>query len=137
MTIESKKAEVNCAPQRLYEFAANFNNFARIMPSGAQNFTSTYDTCSFNVSGFMQINLRYAQRTPYSAIVIEPDTTGATPMAFQMKLGIDDLGNNRSRIHIDFDMPGANPMVNMMLKPKLKQAADSLIDQLQYFGNAM
>lgn len=135
MTVESKIVSTQATPQKLYDFLGDFTNFTRLIPSGQiQDLKATPEQCSFNVGGYMSITLGFVERIPYRLVAIGPAANGNTPMPFRMNINIYDNGNESSRVGIVFDMEGSNPMMNMMLKPKLREAADKLVEQLQYFA---
>ncbi|MDO4217707.1 MAG: hypothetical protein Q4D03_05985 [Bacteroidales bacterium] len=135
MTVESKIVSTQASPEKLYNFLGDFTNFTRLVPPGqVQDLKATSDTCSFNVGGYMQITLGFVERQPYSLVAIGPAANGNSPMPFRMNINIYDNGDGTSRVGIVFDLEGSNPMMNMMLKPKLRDAADKLADQLSYFA---
>lgn len=140
MNIESKQVVVSAQAQKVYDFVGDFNNLSRIIPTGngqISNFSCTADRCSFNVGGFMQITLTYLERTPYSQVVLGPAADASSPMSFKLKVNIKSEGMDSSRLTLSFDMEGGNMMMNMMLKPKLKDAADKMAEMLQYYCNAL
>ena len=66
MNIESKKIAINTSAKMIYDFVGNFNNFSNLLPAQVEGWASTEDTCSFKVGGFVQIQLRMAEKIPYS-----------------------------------------------------------------------
>lgn len=138
MNVESKQVVAQSSPEKIYNFLTDFNNIGRMLPPGqVQGWQCTSDRCSFNVGGFMQITLAFLERTPYSRIVLGPAADSSAPMPFKMMLSLQPEGTDATRIKVMFDLEGGNPMMNMMLKPKLRDAADKMAEQLQYFGSAL
>lgn len=138
MNIESKQVVAQTSPEKLYDFLSDFNNFSRIIPQGQiQGWQSTADRCSFSIGGYMQISLAYLERTPYSRIVVGPAADASSPMPFKMEINLQNNGGEGTKITVGMNLEGGNPMMNMMLKPKLREAADKLAEQLQYFGSAL
>lgn len=135
MNVESKTVQAQASPQKLYAFLCDFNNFSRLIPTGqVQGWKSTADSCSFNVGGYMELTLGFVERRPYSLVSIGPAANGGNPIPFRMNINISDAGYDCSHVQIAFSLEGSNPMMNMMLKPKLREAADKLVEQLQYFA---
>ncbi len=138
MTIESKTVTCQASQQKLYEFLSDFNNFSRMAPGGQQlDMKTTCDTCTLNVAGFMTITLTYVERVPYSRIVIAPAANSNSPMPFKVAVVITPNGDNSAQCCMLAESEGGNPMMNMMLKPKLRDGMDKLLDQLQYFSTGL
>lgn len=138
MTIDSKTVVAQTTPEKLYDFLCDFNNLSRMLSVGpVQGLSSTADRCSFSVNGFMQITLTYIERTPYSRVVIGPATDSMSNMPFKCRIVLGANGLDSTQLNIQFEMEGGNPMMTMMLKPKLREAADKMAEQLAYFGNAL
>jgi carbon monoxide dehydrogenase subunit G len=131
MNIESKKISINTPAKAVYDFVSSFNNFSRLVPSQIEGWQSTDDTCSFKVGGFMQIQLRMAEKTPYSKVVVAPDMQTASSFPFQLIVSMDEK-NGSTDVVVSIKIEG-NPMMLMMVKGKIKPALDSLVEQLKYF----
>lgn len=137
MNVESKSVVTSASPEKCYDFLCDFNNFSRIIPADkVQNWSCTSDRCSFNVAGFMQLTLTFVERIPNSLVAVGPAADASTPMPFRMNVQLAH-NENGTRISIAFNMEGGNPMMTMMLKPKLREAADKMADMLQYLCNAL
>lgn len=138
MNVESRTVTCQASSQKLYDFLSDFNNFTRLIPSGqVQGWQATGDTCTFTVAGFMTITLTFAERTPYSRIVIAPAASSNSPVPLTATVNLTDNGNDSTRCNMVFDSEGGNPMMTMMLKPKLRELGDTLMDQLQYFSTGL
>ena len=129
MTVESKTVEVPHSAAEVYAFASNFENYSRLIPPQVDGWQATPDTCSFRVGGFVQLTLRIEERRPYSLVSIAPDGTSAVPLHINLEIG--EKGSS-SDVLLHVDVEGGNPMITMMLKPKLKEAVDKIVDQLRY-----
>lgn len=138
MQVESKTVQCAKPPQKLYEFLSDFNNFTRLIPADkVKGWQVNGDTCTFNVAGFMTITLEYAERTPYSRIVVAPTNNSSSPIPFKATVNLKDNGSDSTSVNMVVDGGGGNPMVSMMLKPKLREAADKLMDALQYYSTGL
>lgn len=135
MTVESKSVVAQAPAQKIYAFLSDFNNYTRLIPSDkVQGWRVEGNRCSFNVSGFMQLTLEFAECTPYSRIVVAPAANASSPMPFRIVVNLSEEGLDATRVSIAFDLDGGNPMMTMMLKPKLKEAADKMVEQFPYFA---
>ena len=131
MTIESKKTAINAPAEKIFNFVSDFNNFSNMMPPQVEGWQTDGNTCSFKVSGFMQISLEMVERTPYSKVVVAPAAGSGSPMPFKMVIDINENPSETiTRIAFDID---ANPMMVMMIKGKAKDALDMMADRLKYY----
>jgi len=134
MNVESKKVQAQCSAERLYNFACNFSNFQRFLPEQVQDFQTDGNTCSFKVAGFMSLTLQYAERTPYSCVAIAPASGSSSPIPFRLSLNIVEGVGNSCEVTVRADIEGGNPMMTMMIKPKLRPALDKIAEQIQYYS---
>ena len=131
MTIESKKTAINAPAEKIFGFVSDFNNFSNMMPPQVEGWQTDGNTCSFKVSGFMQITLEMVERTPFSKVVVAPAADSGSPMPFKMVIEMKEKGSETdTRIAFDID---ANPMMVMMIKGKAKDALDMMADRLKYY----
>lgn len=134
MTAESKKVTAQCSAERLYNFACDFSNFQRLLPPQVEGFQTDGNTCSFKVAGFMQLTLQYAERTPYSTVAISPAAGSGSPIPFRFVMNISPISDNECEVVVRAEIEGGNPMMTMMLKPKLRPALDKVAEQIQYYS---
>ena len=131
MTIESKKTIINAPAEKIFNFVSDFNNFGNMMPPQVEGWQTDGRTCSFKISGFMQITLEMVERTPFSKVVVAPASDSGSPMPFKMNIEMDEKnGGTDTRISFVID---ANPMMLMMIKGKAKDALDLMADRLKYY----
>jgi hypothetical protein len=134
MTAESKKVIAQCSAEKLYSFACDFRNFEKMLPPQVEGFQTDGNTCSFKVAGFMQLTLQYAERTPYTTVAISPASGSASPLPFRFVMGILSVSENECEVVVRAEIEGGNPMMTMMLKPKLRPALDKIAEQIQYYS---
>ena len=134
MTAESKKVQAQCSAERLYGFACDFRNFQRLLPSQVEDFQTDGETCSFKVAGFMQLSLQYAERTPYTTVAISPAHGSSLPIPFRFVMKIEPQSETACEVYVRAEIEGGNPMMTMMLKPKLRPALDKIAEQIQYYS---
>lgn len=134
MNAESKKVKAQCSAEKLYNFSCDFRNFQRLLPPQVEDFQTNGNTCSFKVSGFIQLSLQYAERRPYSLVAIEPAAGSGSPVPFRFVLLITPIDDIQCDVVVRAEIEGGNPMMTMMLKPKLRPALDKIAEQIQYYS---
>ena len=134
MTTESKKVTAQCGAKKLYDFACDFRNFQRMLPPEVEEFQTDGVTCSFKVGGFVQLSLQYAERTPYTTVAITPTHGSNSPIPFRIVLNIEPIDDESCKAVVGAEIEGGNPMMTMMLKPKLRPALDKMAEQIQYYS---
>ncbi len=134
MNAESKRVTAQCSAEKLYGFACDFHNFQRLLPPQVEDFETDGNTCSFKVAGFMQLTLQYAERTPYSLVAVAPASGSGSPIPFRLSLVITPGSETSCEVTVRADIEGGNPMMAIMIKPKLKPALDKIAEQVQYFS---
>ena len=134
MTAESKSVKAQCSAEKLYNFACDFRNFQRLLPSQVENFQSDGNTCSFNVAGFIQLTLQYAERIPYTTVAVAPAQGSGSPIPFRLVLTMTAIDDLSCDVVVRAEIEGGNPMMTMMIKPKLRPALDKIAEQIQYYS---
>ncbi len=134
MNAESKKVVAQCSAERLYNFACDFRNFQRLLPPQVEDFQADENTCSFKVGGFVQLTLQYAERTPYSRVALAPAAGSGSPVPFRFILMLTPIDESSCDAQVRAEIEGGNPMMAMMIKPKLRPALDKIAEQIQYFS---
>lgn len=134
MTAESKKVTAQCSAEKLYSFACDFRSFQHLLPPQVEDFQTDGNTCSFKVAGFIQLNLQYAERSPYSTVAISPASGSNSPLPFRLALNISANDESSCNVVVRAEIEGGNPMMTMMIKPKLQPALDKIAEQIQYLS---
>ena len=134
MVTESKSVIAQCSAEKLYDFACDFRNFQRLLPSQVENFQSDGNTCSFGVAGFIQLTLQYAERTPYTTVAVAPAQGSGSPIPFRLVLKLTAIDDQSCDVVVRAEIEGGNPMMTMMIKPKLRPALDKIAEQIQYYS---
>ncbi len=128
--IKSDKTIINSSVEKVYNFLSDFNNFKDLMPEQVKNWTSTEDTCSFEVSGMGQLALRIVEKVPYSKIRILPETGTKLPFTFELISHLDKIndGETSSEFIFEHEMP---MMISMMASRPLQNLVDILGKKLK------
>lgn len=127
-TIESKSVELNVSAQKVFDFLSDFNNFEKLMPKDKiNNWASTNEVCSFDISGMASIGMRINQTTPHSAINIV--SHGKNPFEFTLDVKIEEVAEDKSAVQLIFNGK-INPFVKMMVEKPLGNFFNMLADKL-------
>lgn len=137
MITESKRVQASCSAERLYNLACDFKNFQRFLPPQVEEFQTDGETCSFKVAGFIQLTLQYAERSPYHTVAIAPAQGSNSPLPFRLALAISSGDDTSCSVVVRAEIEGGNPMMTMMIKPKLRPALDKIAEQIQYYSNGI
>lgn len=130
--IKSELTSINKSAEHIYNFLADFNNFEKLMPEQIKNWSSTTDTCSFEISGIGKVMLKITEKIAFSKIVMVPDTGAKIPFTFELISNIKSTGDNSSdtMILINADMP---VMISMMASKPLQNLVNILASKLKEF----
>ena len=137
MNAESKKVIAQCSAEKLYDFACDFRNFQRVLPPQVEEFQTDGATCSFKVGGFVQLSLQYAERSPYTTVAISPAAGSNSPLPFRIVLRLTPVDDTSCEAVVAAEIEGGNPMMTMMIKPKLRPALDKIAEQIQYYSSGL
>ena len=126
--IESQSVDINCLPQKVYDFLTDFDNFERLLPEQVINWHSTGDSCSFEVKGLATLGLRITGKTPFTEISMIGE--GKIPFGFTLETYIrqTDTGQCQVQMMIDADM---NPFIAMMAEKPLRNFVDMILPRLK------
>jgi len=131
----SKTGKINKSNEKVYAFLSDFNNFNSLIPADkVSGFTSTEDTCRFNIMGIGEAGLKIVEKEAFQLIKISSD--GKTPFTFffwiQLKPINEDINSTAVRLTLEADL---NPMMKMMIGNHLQKGLDSMIDYMEKLFN--
>lgn len=127
-TFESSVKSVPFSPEAIYNLLCDFNNFSDVIQTKkVKDWSSTTDTCRFNVDGVGEVGLRIIDREPFSTIKYTAD--GKTPFNFYLWVQIKEVAADDSRIKLTIkaDM---NPMMKMVASQPIQKFLDTLADAI-------
>jgi carbon monoxide dehydrogenase subunit G len=126
--IESRKVNISCKPEDVFNFLGNFDNFADILPEQVANWQSTGDSCVFEVKGLATLGLRITGKTPFSRISMKGE--GKLPFGFTFDTVILESSPQQTEVQvlINADM---NPYIAMMAEKPLQNFIDMLVVKLK------
>lgn len=128
--IKSDKVSINNTTDKIYNFLSDFNNFKSLMPDQVQNWQSTEDSCSFEVSGMGKIVLKIKEKVPYSKILIIPEAGTKLPFTFELICLLNKKTETETETEFVFEheMP---MMISMMASRPLQNLVDILGKKLK------
>jgi hypothetical protein len=130
--IKSEVTEISKSAEHIYNFLADFNNFEKLMPEQVKNWSSTTDTCSFEISGIGKIMLKITEKTPFTKIVMVPDAGTRIPFTFELISDLKSTSDNSTQalMMINADMP---MMISMMASKPLQNLVNILAAKLKEY----
>jgi carbon monoxide dehydrogenase subunit G len=126
--IESQRVIINCQAEKVFNFLSNFDNFEHLLPEQVTNWSSTGDSCSFEVKGLATLGLRITSKIPFSSIIMIGE--GKLPFGFTIDTLIKqtEAQNCEVQMVINADM---NPFIAMMAEKPLQNFIDLLLPRLK------
>ena len=126
--IESKIGKIESSSEKVYTFLSDFNNFENLVPADKiQNWQSTKDSCSFDVSGVGKFGMKIIEKDPFSTIKISNDEN--VPFNFFFWVQLKEIEEKKTGIKITIKAQ-LNPMLKMVAQKPLQQMIDTIVDQL-------
>ncbi|MDE5574155.1 MAG: hypothetical protein K2I87_00400 [Bacteroidales bacterium] len=132
MKATSAPLQIAGNPATAYLKISNFSSLASMMPPQVQDFKATEDTCSFNVGGMAQINMRISQKVEPSLVVISSDEGSTFPFTLAFHFTPGDAGFT-SKVEAEVNV---NMIMAAMLKPQMQKFVDTLNQQIKTFCEA-
>ncbi len=128
-TIKSKHKIISRAPSTLYMGFTDMRNFYQMLPEDKKaGVEADMDTIKASVSGF-NIAVQIVERVAYSKIVMKSIDS---PFDFTASFYFDAVANESQKtefyIEVEAEM---NFMMKMMLKPKIQEGLDRLVEGLE------
>jgi hypothetical protein len=129
-TVESKKKQIQKSTKEVFDFLCDFTHFGMLVPDKVTNWTSTTDTCSFDVSGVGHVSLKIADKNPYTSIHISEGEGISLPVKFSFQWLFAPQSENTVSVQAVFNLD-INPMMAMMVKKPLQNFVDILVEKLK------
>ncbi len=127
MKIESKKNVVNATSSKIFQLVSNFNNFGSSLPKEVQNWQSTENKCSFEISGMAKINIEIIDKKEFSQITYKASAN--QPIGMIIIGHINEIGDScEVSITLEADVPMA---LSMMVKTPLQNFVNVLVDRVK------
>ncbi|MEZ5199335.1 MAG: hypothetical protein R2764_24010 [Bacteroidales bacterium] len=116
-TFKSEKQTINVSSEKIFSFLADFNNFEKLMPEQVTNWQSTIDTCSFTISGMVDLAMVMGEKSEHSFISYK--SASKKPFNFDLNTHISEEGGDKSVVEMVFNAD-LNPMLKMMASRPLQ-----------------
>ncbi len=126
--IKSDPKELNKSAKSVFEFLTDFRNFEKLMPEQIDNWQADVETCSFEIKGMANIQLRMVEKKAPEFLKIVAE--GKTPFPFFLMTRLQKKSENltESSFEIDADV---NPVMSMMVKRPLENLVNIMNDKLK------
>jgi hypothetical protein len=126
--IKSVEQEVQHSAEKIFNFLTDFNNFKDLLPADKiENWSSTAESCSFTVSGMINLQLLINEKNPFSKVnyVSAP----GSKYKFDLTVNIDEKMENNSvcSISMIYDI---NPFLNGFAEKPLTGLINKMVEEL-------
>lgn len=127
MKIDSNKVEINATAEKTYRLVSNFNNFGRSLPAEVQNWQSTENNCTFEISGMAKIAIEIIDKKEFESITYQ--VTANQPVGMTLIGQIVSVGENcTASLHLNADVPMT---LSMMMKKPLQNFVNVLVEKVK------
>ncbi|MDB5029501.1 SRPBCC family protein [Mucilaginibacter sp.] len=120
MTTFESKVIINKPVNEVYNFLADLNNHRQLMPDSVQDWTSTFDTASFNIQNMTKLSLKVESRVEDNEIKIVPSEKPPFNLELKWNLSFND-NQTEAVLTILADL---NMMMKIMASGPLQKLAD-------------
>ena len=130
MKIKSDHKELNKSADSVFEFLTDFRNFEKLMPEQIANWQADAESCSFEIKGMANIQLRMAEKKAPEFLKIVAE--GKTPFPFSLMTHLQKKSDNLTESFFEIDAD-VNPMMSMMVKRPLENLVNIMNDKLKEY----
>jgi hypothetical protein len=124
--IEIEKRDIKASTEQVFKYLADFNNYQEMMPESVNNWESTVDDCSLQVSMVPKIQMKIVERLPNHTIKIK----GSGPFDFDLTVLIETIDDTHCKSGMIFEAD-INPFMKMMIEKPMGQFFGYLTKQVQ------
>lgn len=126
-SIQSKTVQIKKAPEELYQFLQDMNNFQQLLPQDRiSDWKSDGKSCSFKVQGAATIGLELDGGTPNTLVKMK--STDRAPFPFTLDVHLEEKdGATVAFQQFEGDI---NPFLRMMVEKPLKNLFDHIADKM-------
>jgi len=125
-TIESKHVNIARPLAEVIDYAADLNNFAKLLPQDrVSDFVSDGTSCSFKIQGLSKIGLALEEKGTDTLKI--KSTESPFPFTINVFVEAKDSGVEAFQ-KVDLDI---NPMMKMMVEKPLRNLFDHIASRLQ------
>ena len=128
MVIESKVGKILRPIENIYNILSDFRRIVPLLPAEhVKEVNATEDSCSFNVEGAGEMEIRIINREPFA--LIKYSGGGIAPMQFFFWVQLKEAspGDTRLKLTLKAEVP---KMMQFMVKSKIEKALNELVDKI-------
>ena len=124
----SQQISIQRPAEDVYHFVTDFNKLGSLMPDRVINWSSTADTCSFEIQGMAKLNMKLKEKRPYTLLNMIAD--GQNPFQYELFVKIFPANENRSEVAVEFHAD-LNSMLSMMASKPLQNLVELMVEKLK------
>jgi carbon monoxide dehydrogenase subunit G len=128
---ESRKGNLTCTPEEIFDFVTDIRNFRQFVPDGSiDNMHIEKNSCSFRIPQLGNVDLYLSEKEPYSKVIFKG--TALKSQDFSLQLNIN--GNNSGKAEVDIKLIAElNPIMKMVGAEPIKRFLEILIHEMEKF----
>jgi len=128
---ESRKGNVNCSREELFNFASDIRNFERFIPEGSVSEIAIEKySCSFRVSMLGTVSIKISEAEKFSKVVYSGNAMQIND--FLLVLNIMGKSDTESEAIVTLTAE-LNPFLKMIAAEPARQFLDTLINEMEKY----
>ncbi|MFZ0281763.1 MAG: hypothetical protein WAL29_08945 [Bacteroidales bacterium] len=130
---KSRRGKVSCKPAELFRFVTDLRNFRQFIHGNTvEDLQLDKESCSFLVSPLGNVNVKISEREPDKKVIYTGSALRSNDFSLLLNIGEDDSGKAEVMITLDAEM---NPVLKMMAAKPVNRFLETLIDEMEKFGD--
>ena len=127
-TFKSQQLSIQRTAEEVYNFITDFSKLGSLMPDRVVNWSSTADTCSFEIQGMAKLNMRLKEKK--ACTLLNMIAEGQNPFHYELFIKIFSANENRSEVAVEFHAE-LNSMLSMMASKPLQNLVELMVEKLK------
>ncbi len=130
VNIKSNPNEINKSAEEIFAFLVDFRNFEKLMPEQISNWQADAESCSFEITGMANVELRMAEKKAPEFLKINSE--GKSPFSFSLITRLYKKSDTLTESSFEIDAH-VNSVMSMMVKRPLENLVGIMNDKLKEF----
>ena len=128
---ESRKGNLTCTPEEIFDFVTDIRNFRQFVPDGSiDNMLIEKDSCSFRIPQLGNVNLHLSEKVPFNGVKYNGTALQSQDFSLHLNIAGDKSGGTEVNIKLVADM---NPFMKMVAAEPVKRFLEMLISEMEKF----
>jgi hypothetical protein len=130
-TFESRTGKLECAPDEVYDFAADIRNFERFVPSDKRSSLEIdHDSCTVRVDMLGIVKIRISEKIRPEKVVFAGNAPQVNDFSVVLDIFKSDNGKAEAKVTLLAEL---NPFMMMVASGAARQFLETLITEMEKF----